>query len=372
MRISSSRVALALLATAAVVFGACSSSGSSSAPSSGASAGPLKVGLVTDVGTLEDKSFNEASWLAVQDAKAKLGAEIDNIVTKAPTDYQVNMKAFADRGFNVIVTSGFALGNDTTIAAGLYPNIKFIGTDQSVCVTKDKKPDPTFKCEGDAATLLPNYQGLIYKEAQAGYLAGIIAASVSKSHVIGALGGINTIPPVVSYVRGYQNGAKATDPNVNVLLTYSSTDIAKAFNDPATGKSIGQQMVGQKADVLFQVAGLTGQGFLEAGCGAGAWGIGVDVDQWQSLPTLQKCIVTSAEKKLRASVFAAIQRIKDGSAKGATIVNDAASDPVGIGVSDYHNHKDLITPDIQKKVDDALAAMKAGTLDPCKPQACTP
>ena len=253
---------LAVLATVSIALAACSSTGATASPA--ASAGKaLKVGLVTDVGKLEDKSFNEASWLAVQDAKAKLGAEIDNIVTKAPTDYQVNMKAFVDRGFNVIVTSGFALGNDTTIAAGLYPNVFFIGVDQSVCITKDKKPDPSFKCEGDAATLLPNYQGLVYREAQAGYLAGIIAASISKTHVVGTLGGINTIPPVVSYMRGFQNGAKATDPNVNVLLTYASTDITKAFNDPTTGKSIGQQMIGQKADVLFQVAGLTGQGFLK-------------------------------------------------------------------------------------------------------------
>ena len=367
MRITSFRAPLALLAVAALAFGACGTTGAS--PS-----GPkaLKVGLVTDVGQLEDKSFNEASWLALQDAKAQLGAEIDNIVTKDPKDYQVNMKAFVDRGFDIIVTSGFALGNDTTIAAGLYPNVKFIGTDQSVCITKDKKPDPTFKCEGDAATLLPNYQGLIYKEEQAGYLAGVIAGSLTKTNVVGTLGGINTIPPVFKYMRGFENGAKSVNPNVSVLFTYASTDIAKAFNDPTTGKSIGKQMIGQKADVLFQVAGLTGQGFLEAGCDANVWGIGVDVDQWESLPTLQKCIVTSAEKKLRASVFAAIKRVKDGTAKGTTIVNDASSTPVGIGVADYHNHKDLITADIQKKVDDALAAMKAGTVDPCKPQACTP
>ena len=151
-----------------------------------------------------------------------------------------------------------------------------------------------------------------------------------------------------------------------MLSKYFSTDITKAFNDSAGGKSIGQQMIGQKADVLFQVAGLTGAGFLEAACAANnVWGIGVDVDQWASLPNLQKCIVTSAEKHLRLSVLAAIDKVIAGTAKGGTTSLDAASDPVGVGVSDYHNHKDLITAEVQKKIDDALAAMKAGTVDAC-------
>jgi len=362
------RYGLALLMVLALIATACQAAAT---PTPGPKV--WKIGLVTDVGQLEDKSFNEASWLALQDAKTQFGAEIDNIVTKDPKDYQVNMKAFVDRKFDIVVTSGFALGNDTTIAAGLYPNVKFIGTDQGVCITKDKQPDTAFKCEGDPVALLPNYQGLIYNEAQAGYLVGIIAGSLTKTNVIGTLGGINTIPPVVKYMRGFENGAKSVNPDVNVLLTYASTDITKAFNDSAKGKSVGQQMIGQDADVLFQVAGLTGQGFLEAACDANIWGIGVDVDQWASLPSsLQKCIVTSAEKKLRSSVLSAITRVINGTDRAGTIVNDASSDPVGIGVSDYHDHKDLISADVQKKVDDALAAMKAGTLDPCKPQACTP
>lgn len=367
------RYGLALLMVLALIATACQAAASPTpGPSPTPTAKVWKIGLVTDVGDLEDKSFNEASWLALQDAKAQFGAEIDNIVTKDPKDYQVNMKAFVDRGFDIVVTSGFALGNDSTIAAGLYPDVKFIGTDQFVCITKDKKPDPDFKCEGDPATLLPNYQGLIYNEAQAGYLVGIIAGYLTESNVVGTLGGINTIPPVVSYMRGFENAAKAVNPDVEVLMTYASTDITKAFNDSAKGKSVGQQMIGQGADVLFQVAGLTGQGFLEAACDANSWGIGVDVDQWESLPSLQKCIVTSAEKKLRSSVLSAIKRIIEGTDKGGTTVNDAASTPVGIGVSDYHDHKDLITAEIQAKVDEALAAMKAGTLNPCKPQACTP
>lgn len=363
------RTTLAVLFASMLIFAACAGA---SSPGPGGSK-TWKIGLVTDVGKLDDKSFNAAAWLGVQDAKAKFGAEIDNIVTKAPADYQNNMKAFVDRGFDIVVTSGFALGDATTLAAGLYPNAYFIGTDQGVCITADKKPDPTFKCAGDNATLLPKYQGLIFKEEQAGFLAGVVAASLSKSGTIGTLGGINTIPPVVKYMRGFQNGALSVNPSVKVLYQYFSTDITKAFNDTVGGKAVGKQMIGQGADVLFQVAGGTGQGFIEAACDANVWGIGVDVDQWEALPAaLQKCVVTSAEKKIRAAVLAAITRAVNGTAKGTTIVNDSKSDPVGIGLADYHNHADLITTAIQGKIDAALAGLKGGTLDPCKPNPCTP
>jgi basic membrane protein A len=353
---------LTLLMTLALGTAACTGGGGGSQAPSGSG---LKIGFVTDVGTLEDKSFNEAAWLAVQDAKTKYNAEIDNIVTKDTKDYATNIKAFVDRGYQIIVTSGFAMGDATTIAAKQYPNVKFIGTDQGVCIDEQGAPDPTFACKGDPATLLPNRQGIVYNEAQAGYLAGVLAASITKTNVIGTLGGINSIPPVVKYIRGYINGAKATNSSITVLSKYYSTDIAKAFNDSAGGKSVGQQMIGQKADVLFQVAGLTGAGFLEAACDAKVWGIGVDVDQWAALPNLQSCIVTSAEKHLRISVLAAIDRVQAKTDKGGTISLDAASDPVGVGVSDFHNHADLVNAETQKKIDDALAAMKAGSVDAC-------
>ena len=105
------------------------------------------------------------------------------------------------------MTVGFAMGDATTTAAKQYPNVKFIGVDQGVCIDETGKSDPTFACKGDPKTLLPNYQGLVFKEEQVGYLAGVLAGSVSKSGVIGTVGGINTIPAVVRYINGYRNGA---------------------------------------------------------------------------------------------------------------------------------------------------------------------
>ena len=123
--------------------------------------------------------------------------------------------------------------------------------------------------------------------------------------------------------------------------------------------------------MIFQIAGLTGVGVLEAVCGANLFGIGVDVDQAVSLPNLASCIVTSAEKKLKDTVKAVVMSVADGSFKAGTIAYNAASTPPAVGLSAYHDKAALITPEIQAKIDAALEGLKAGTLDPCAPIKCT-
>jgi basic membrane protein A len=322
------------------------------------------VGGVTDVGQLEDKSFNEGGWCGTIAGATAVNGSAEVIVTEDPADYAQNLQTFIDEGYQIIVTYGFALGDATAAAAKANPDVWFIGLDQPVCVDENGDPDPTFTCAGDAATLLPNYQGLIFTESQAGYLAGIAAATISETGVIGTIGGIESIPAVKLYIGGYHNGALSVNPDIEVLISYVSEDITTAFNDPTTGAALAEQMIGQDADVIFQVAGLSGQGALEAACDADIYGIGVDVDQALALPN-ETCIVTSAEKKLVDAVSEAIQRIADGEAVGGSVVLDAASDPPKVAVSAFHNHPDLLTPDLQALLDDATAAMAAGELDPC-------
>ena len=348
-------------------------SGEASAPASVApstAAKALKIGVVTDVGQLEDKSFNQSSNEGAKAAAAAIGGTHDVIVTQAISDYGANIQTFIDKGFDVIVTVGFLIGTDTTKAAKANPNIKFIGVDQGICVDANAEPDPTFACAGDAATLLPNYQGIVFAEAQPGYLAGIVAGSITKTATIGAVGGTN-VPAVVNYWRGYENGAKSVNPAIKVLYQETDPDPSKGFNDPTKGRAIAEQFLGQKADVIFQIAGLTGQGVLEAVCNAKAHGIGVDVDQAVSLPNLAPCIVTSAEKKLVDTVKAVVMSTADGTFKAGTVPYNAASTPPAVGLSDYHDNAALITPDIQAKVDAALAGLKDGSLDPCAPIKCT-
>jgi basic membrane protein A len=351
-----------------------SASASAPAPSDSAEPGPsfapLKIGVVTDVGQLEDKSFNQSSNEGAEAAADAIGGEHNVIVTQNISDYGTNIQQLIDADFDVIVTVGFLIGTDTAIAAKANPDVTFIGVDQGICVDEQGAPDSLFTCAGDAATLLPNYQGILFAEAQPGYLAGIIAGSITESDKIAAVGGTN-VPAVVNYWRGYENGAKSVNDAVEVLYQETDPDPAKGFNDPTKGRALAETFLGQDADVIFQIAGLTGQGVLEAVCNADAHGIGVDVDQAVSLPNLAPCIVTSAEKKLKDTVQAVIMSAAAGTFEAGPIAYNAASEPPAIGLSDYHDNASLITPEIQTLVDDALAALTDGSLDPCSPIKCT-
>lgn len=349
----------------------------SAPPTSAAPSSSLKIGVVTDVGTVDDKNFNQYSYEgAVAGAKDIGAAPPKVVVPNSSNDYATDINGFVSQGFNIIVTVGFNLTNATIVAAKANPNIWFIGVDQApLCITATGAPDTTFKCAGDPATLLPHFVAIKYEEDQAGYLAGIVAAGVSKSGHIGAIGGINLVPAVVRYIQGYVLGAKSVNPSVTVDVGYVTTsDFSKAFNDPATGKTYATQFIAQKHDdVMFQVAGKTGNGVLQAACAAKIIGIGVDVDQYLSLdaasnPSTYGCILTSAEKHLASSVEATIKQIAAGTAKGGNVLYNAAND--GIGLAPFTPPSGVTVPaDIQAKVQTALAAMKAGTLTTC-PATC--
>jgi basic membrane protein A and related proteins len=346
-------------------------SGEASTAPSAAALTPIKVGVVTDVGQLEDKSFNQSSNEGAEAAALESGGEHEVIVTQAISDYAGNIQTLIDADFDVIVTVGFLIGTDTAKAAKLNPEVKFVGVDQGVCVDANGDPDPTFACAGDAATLLPNYQGIVFAEAQPGYLAGIVAASISKSGTIAAVGGTN-VPAVVNYWRGYENGAKSVKSDIKVLYQETDPNPAVGFNDPAKGKTIAGTFISGGADVIFQIAGLTGQGALEAVCAADdVWGIGVDVDQAVSLPNLADCIVTSAEKKLVDTVKAVVLSVASDTFKAGTVAYNAASEPPAIGLSSYHARADMITPEIQALIDAAFDGFVDGSVDPCAPVKCT-
>src|SRR5881397_1331405 len=174
----------ALWLTAGLIVSACGllgGSGSAPASPSGATS-TLKVGIVTDIGQLEDKSFNEYSCRGVLDGTRAIGAPDPKvIVTKDIADYKQNIQQFVDQKFDIIVTIGFLIGTETLAAAKANPSVQFFGVDQFVA-----DPSPA------------NYQGLLFNEAQAGYLAGIVAGTITKSGKIGAVGGRSDVPPVVN------------------------------------------------------------------------------------------------------------------------------------------------------------------------------
>ncbi len=326
------------------------SASASSEPSTGAGpsidASTLKIGVMTDIGQLEDKSFNEYSWLGVQDGASSIGAPEPQVIVTADTaDYAANLQQFVDQGYNLIVTIGFLAGTDTRTAALQNPEIQFFGIDQFVAA-----PEP------------PNYQGILFAEAQPGYLAGIVAATVSESGTIAAVGGQSDVPPVLAYINGYRNGAASVNPDINVLVTY-----AEDFNDPAKGEATANAQIQEGADVIFQVAGLTGAGALRAACAANILGIGVDVDQSKSLPDAAPCIITSAEKKLQIAAAQAVERFASDGFQGGNFFNDAKND--GVGLSPFTN-LDPLPDGLQEAIDAALQGFEDGSLDPCAPTLC--
>jgi basic membrane protein A len=351
-------VALALMAIFVIALAGCQPA---------APAG-LKIGLVTDVGQLNDKNFNQFSWEGAQDGASRVGGTAASAVSAVSADIARNIQSFVDQHYDIIVTVGFAAGNDTAKAAKANPNIKFIGVDQSfICLDAAGDPDPTFTCPGDAKTLLPNYMGIGWHEEQPGYLAGIIAGSLSETGVIGAVGGTYSVPAVPNYIVGYANGAKSVNPDVDVVVQYVSPNPdAAAFADQAGGKAFAQQMLtaNPDIDVMFQVAGLTGNGVLQAACEAGIWAIGVDVDQYESFPDAKACTVVSAEKKLKKNVSDAIFAVKNNTFTAGGVKLEISTDDVGL--SSYHEHASLITADIQAKIDAAIAGMKDGSVKACE------
>ena len=339
----------------------------------------LKIGVVTDIGTLDDKGYNEFSFKGAQDGAAAIGVTdpVPSIVPKDASEYAADIQQFVSQKFDVIVTVGFNMTTPTVAAAHANPSIKFVGVDQSpVCVDAKGNPDATFACKGDAKTVLPNYTSLYFAEDQAGYLAGIVAAYADKgattpTGVIGAIGGTTLCASCVRYIQGYALGAASVNPSISVKTAYVTHDFSNAaFNDPAGGKAFASTFIqANKPDVLFQVAGKTGNGVLEAACASNIYGIGVDVDQWSSLGApANACIITSAEKHVESAVAQAIESIAAGNLSAGDLLYNAKND--GIGASDFHDKASLFGPEVTTALQTALAAMQAGTLVTCPATGC--
>jgi basic membrane protein A len=220
------------------------------------------VGLVTDVGKINDKSFNQSAWEGVQQAESDLGANVQYIETADAKDYDKNIATFADAGYDVIVTVGFGMGEATVKAAGLYPDIKFVGVDQF----------QAWEYDGDDSTNVPNVAGLNFPEDNAGFLVGALAAMMSESGKIGAVCGTDVVPPVWRFGEGYKAGAAYADgmkgTTTEVFVVYhSDVGFDKTFTDPEWGAQTAQSMMDQGADAIFGCGGITGNGAISCRSG---------------------------------------------------------------------------------------------------------
>lgn len=274
---------------------------------------PIKVGLVTDIGGLNDRGFNSLANQGLERAASELGVEIRVLESKSDADYIPNLSTLADEGYNLIISVGFLMGEATHTAAEEYPDTTFAIIDSAY---GGEGCEETNTCE------LPNLQGLLFKEQETGYLAGYLAGLVTETNTISSVGGIK-IPPVDRFIAGYQAGAAASNPDITTLNGYSED-----FVDQAKCKEVALDQIAEGSDVVFQVAGGCGLGALDAAGEKGVWGIGVDADQ----AFLGDQVLTSSLKKVDEAVFQTIQSVVDGSfAGGSVTLFGLAEEGVGLG-----------------------------------------
>jgi basic membrane protein A len=356
---------LALLVTAAFVLAACGPAPeptaapeeATEAPAAEATEAPVaaecahKVGFVTDVGKLRDQGFNEGGWNGVEAAAAELGLGEDCIAyieTADSADYIPNIESFISEGYDIIVTSGFAMGSATHQAAIDHPDVTFIGTDQS-------QVDANF-----APEILPNAAGVIFHEDVSGFLAGALAGLMTESNTVGGVYGCPFIPAVARFEVGYYNGVKYVNPDATILDVYHPGSLDVCFVDPEWAAETANTLIGQGVDVLFAAGGLTGNGGLIAACNGGLKVIGVDVDQFVSLPEVADCIMSSATKALTDTVSELVVAAASGSFAGGEYYGAAALAP-------FHNFEDVISQDVKDQLTTISAMIDSGEIDPCAP-----
>lgn len=298
----------------------------------------LKVGLVTDIGGLDDRSFNFLANKGLEQAQDELGVEGRVVISRANADYIPNLSSLAKQDYDIIIAVGFLMAEAVETVANQFPDVNFAIIDFSQTGMESK---PT------------NVSGLLFKEQEAGYIVGYLAGLVTAEQtnakqVVGSVGGLK-IPPVDRYIAGYQAGAKAANPGIVTLNDYSQD-----FVDQAKCKEVALNQIAAGASVVFQVAGQCGLGALNAAKEKNVFGVGVDADQGY----LGTHILSSALKKVDVAVFSTVKAVQDGSfAGGQDTVFDVASGAVGLGEIGAD-----VSPDIVSQVNKIQEDIASGTI----------
>jgi basic membrane protein A and related proteins len=326
---------MALLAALALGAAACGDDDDDGGGGGGGeeqTAESIKAGLVTDIGGLNDRSFNALANKGIKQAESELGVETRVLISKSNGDYVPNLTTLAQQQFDLIIPVGFLMADAVNTVATQLPDAKFAIVDFPAAALKDKPK---------------NVQGLLFKENEAGYLAGYLAGLWAKDNnatTVSTVGG-QKIPPVDAYIAGFQAGAKKAFPQVKTLNGYSQD-----FVDQAKCKEIALDQIARGSKVVFQVAGGCGLGALDAAAEEGVQGIGVDADQ----SYLGDHILTSALKKVDVAVFEAVKRAQEGKFKGGTdVIATVENGGVGLGKISAEGEQ---YADQVKEIEDQIAA----------------
>src|SRR6266480_5402679 len=337
---------LAYLVLATTIVAACGGGGSGGTSASPTATGKqVQIGLVTDVGGLNDKSFNQAANTGRLNAEKDFSLKTSVIESKKQEDYVPNLTTFAQQNYDLVIAVGFLMQNAAWTVAKQFPNVKFAIIDGAPA-----------NAAGNTENL-PNVANLFFKEQEAGYLVGVIAATMAKNKVgtathntLCSMGGI-PIPPVDHYIAGYQDAIKTISPTTTILNGYSND-----FVDQQKGKEVGLNHISKNCDILFQVAGGSGLGYIAAAKEKGVYAIGVDVDQIDVAPGT---VITSAMKRVDKAVYDTSNAVKSGSFKAGDNFFSATNDGIAYGKLDP-----VVPADAKAAADKALADIKSGAIKP--------
>ena len=298
------------------------------------------VGLVLDLGGINGNAFNYLSHQGLLRAETELGVVGTVYTTTSDTDFDPMMQQCVDDGNDLCISTGFGLQEATSNAASNNPGIDFAIVDV------------------EYEEYIDNLRGMSFSNSEAGYLAGVLAGLMSESDQIGTIGGMK-FSVVEEFVEGYRNGAQCNNPDVEVLVEYAGT-----FIDPELGATIAQDMIGQGADVIFAVAGPTGNGAVLTATQSAVWAIGVDTDQYFTLfgnGTVDGSdkLLSSAMKHVDNAVFGTISDVVSDTFTSGTLVYDLALE--GVGLAPFHEAD--VPQSVRDQLDSVEQGIISGTID---------
>jgi len=354
---------MTIFVIAAMVLSACAPKPATEPPPAPTEAPKkFRVGFVTDTGGIDDKSFNTTQWKGVERAMAELGIEAKFIQSDEATQYEPNLTEFASQGYDLIIAAGFFLGGDLAKVAAQYPDIKFSIVDYSY-------PDPFGVPEGVVGNkeCIPNVQGQVFKTDQPAYLAGYLAAGMTKTGKVGYFGGAK-IPTVTYFGAGFQEGIKHYNEvhGTSVQLLGWDNETGEGlftgdFADLTKGKESTESLFDEGADIFIPVGGLIGSPGFDVARERGGYGIWVDVDGYNLLEESRDVMLTSVMKNMDNSVYDVIKAAMDGKFNGCGVyVGDLANG--GVGIAPYHDLDSAVPAELKAEVEDLKAKIISGEI----------
>ncbi|MGD2177642.1 MAG: ABC transporter substrate-binding protein [Anaerolineae bacterium] len=303
----------------------------------------FKAGMVTDVGGIDDKSFNATSWAGMEMAEEELGVEVAYLESQQQTDYAANITQFLDQDYDMIVTVGFLLGDDTATFAEQNPDTDFAIVDFAY--------DP----------VIPNVLGLTFATDEAAFLAGYLAAGMSETGKVGTFGGIE-IPPVTIFMVGFEGGVEYYNEQHGTDVEVLGTELFVGnFESTDDGRRAGEDLIAEGADIIMPVAGPVGIGTAAAVKeNPGTMLIWVDTDGCVSQPEACDVTLTSVMKNMHVAVDAAIEQSFEGTFEGGFYVGTL--DNGGVGIAPFHEFEDEVPADLKAELDEIRTGLIAGDI----------